>query len=143
MGQVEMRKIMQAAVMRNAIDLGKWRDGTHSEQAVRHVSTTFLVDTSAAMICLTPDLIERLGIREIGRRRVITANGVIERGIYEPVQVEVLDRTAILDVMDLPAGTPPLLGYVPLGALDLYPNPKKQCLEGNPQYDGKMIVDLL
>ncbi len=27
--------------------------------------------------------------------------------------------------------------------LDLYPNPKKRILEGNPQYGGKMVTDLL
>jgi hypothetical protein len=32
---------------------------------------------------------------------------------------------------------------LPLEALDLYPNPKKRVLEGNPQYHGKMVTDLL
>ena len=45
--------------------------------------------------------------------------------------------------MEVPTGTPPLLGYLPLEALDLYANPKKRVLEGNPQYDGKMVTDLL
>jgi hypothetical protein len=27
--------------------------------------------------------------------------------------------------------------------LDLYPNPTKRVLEGNPQFDGKMVTDLL
>ena len=45
--------------------------------------------------------------------------------------------------MEVPTGTPPLLGYLPLEALDLYPNPKKRVLEGNPQYDGRMVTDLL
>ena len=143
MEQNLMGKIVQTANIKNAGDLIKWRDGTLATGEIRHVATTFLVDTGAAMLCLTPDLIEQLGIREIGKRRAVTANGVVERGIFEPVQVEVFDRTAILEVMELPAGVPPLLGYLPLEALDLYPNPKKQCLEGNPQYDGKMIVDLL
>lgn len=45
--------------------------------------------------------------------------------------------------MVLPEGVPPLLGYLALETLDLYPNQNKQILEGNPKYDGKMIMDLL
>jgi hypothetical protein len=45
--------------------------------------------------------------------------------------------------MELPNDVPPLLGYLALEALDLYPNPHKQILEGNPKYDGKMVMDLL
>ena len=32
--------------------------------------------------------------------------------------------------------------YLLLEALDLYPNPQRQTLERNPQYGGKMVVDL-
>ena len=63
--------------------------------------------------------------------------------MYEPVRIRIRDREADLNVMEVPTGTPPLLGYLPLEALDLYPNPKKRVLEGNPQYDGKMVTDLL
>jgi hypothetical protein len=43
----------------------------------------------------------------------------------------------------IPATGHPLLGYLPLEALDLYPNPKKRVLEGKPAHGGKMITDLL
>ena len=68
---------------------------------------------------------------------------MVKRGVYEPVLIRVLGREANLGVMELPTGTPPLLGYLPLEALDLYPNPKERKLEGNPKYDGKMVMDLL
>ena len=74
---------------------------------------------------------------------VITGNGIVKRAVYEPVRIRIRDREADLNVMEVPTGTPPLLGYLPLEALDLYPNPKKRVLEGNPQYDGKMVTDLL
>ena len=54
-----------------------------------------------------------------------------------------MDREANLDVTKLPSGTPPLLGCLPLEALDLYPNPKERKLEGNPKYDGRTVMDLL
>ncbi len=95
------------------------------------------------MICLPPDLIEALGLYAMHTRRVITGNGEMSRRVYSPVRITIEDRDATLDVMELPPDTPPLLGYLPLEALDLYPNPVKHCLEGNPNYDGKMVIDLL
>ena len=138
-----MEGILQIVTLANAGDLSKWRDGTLPEDQVRQTEVQLLVDTGAAMLCLPPDYISKLGIRETGRRRTMTANGQVDRSVYEPVRIAVSDRSAILEVMELPAGTPPLLGYLPLEALDLYPNPQRQVLEGNPQYDGKMVVDLL
>ena len=138
-----MGRILQIVTLANAGDLSKWRDGILREDQVRQTEVQVLVGTGAAMLCLPPEFISKLGLRETGRRRAITANGQMDRGIYEPVRITVLDRNAILEVMELPAGIPPLLGYLPLEALDLYPNPQRQILEGNPQYDGKMVMDLL
>ncbi|CAK0752038.1 conserved hypothetical protein [Gammaproteobacteria bacterium] len=138
-----MGRILQTVTLTNAGDLSKWRDGILREDQIRQIEVQALVDTGAAMLCLPLEFIFKLGLRETSRRRAITANGQIDRSVYEPVRIAVLDRHAILEVMELPAGPPPLLGYLPLEALDLYPNPQRQILEGNPQYDGKMVVDLL
>ena len=138
-----MGRILQTVTLANAGDLSKWRDGSLPEDKIRQTEVQVLVDRGAAMLCLPPDYISQLGLRETGRQRTMTANGQVDRGIYEPVRIAVMDRNAILEVMELPAGTPPLLGYLPLEALDLYPNPQRQILEGNPKYDGKMVVDLL
>ena len=73
----------------------------------------------------------------------MTASGRLKRAVFSPVQVSIQDREVDLDVMELPIGVRPRMGYLPLVALDLYPNPKKQTLEGNPAYDGKMVLDLL
>jgi len=102
-----------------------------------------LVDTGAAMLCLPPNEIKALGLRKLHERDVVTANGLVKRGVYEPVLLQIFDREADLNVMEVPNGTPPLLGYVPLEVLDLYPNAKERKLEGNPKYDGKMVMDLL
>ncbi|MCC6276208.1 MAG: hypothetical protein IT569_10155 [Leptospiraceae bacterium] len=77
------------------------------------------------------------------KREVMTATGKVERMIYSPAQIRIFDREVELNVMELPEGVPPLLGYLALESLDLYPNPNKQILEGNPKYDGKMGLDLL
>ena len=138
-----MGKIMQKAHLENAFDMDAARDGLISKDQVRKLEVEFLVDTGAAMICLPIDKIQTLGLKPRHKRDVITATGKVERMVYSPVQIHILDREVELNVMELPEGVPPLLGYLALESLDLYPNPTKQILEGNPKYDGKMVMDLL
>ena len=142
-GKAAMGKIIQKAKLTNTGDLAAVREGRVKPNRVRWVEAELLVDTGAAMLCLTPKIIEQLGLHKTHEREVITGNGMVKRAVYEPVLIQIFDREANMDVMEVPTGTPLLLGYLPLEALDLYPNPKKRTLEGNPQYDGKMVVDLL
>jgi len=139
----EMGKIIQKARLSNSAQMAAVRAGKLARSRVRSLEVDFLVDTGAAMLCLPPKEIEALGLRKLHKRDVVTANGLVKRGVYEPVRIEIMDREADLNVMEVPTGTPPLLGYLPLEALDLYPNTKDRKLEGNPKYDGKMVMDLL
>jgi predicted aspartyl protease len=142
-GRFDMGKILQKARLDNSADLAAMRDGKLPAERVRSAEVELLVDTGAAMLCLTPDLIVALGLHKTHERDVITGNGIVKRAVFEPVRVFIQEREADVNVMEVPTGTPLLLGYLPLEALDLYPNPKKRVLEGNPQYDGKMVTDLL
>ena len=138
-----MGKIMQKAIIENAYDIGAFKEGYISEDKIRRMEVEFLVDTGAAMVCLPISSIQAIGLIPLHSRNVITATGRVERTIYSPVMLKIFDREANLDVMEVPDGVPPLLGYLALENLDLYPNPTKQILEGNPLYDGKMVMDLL
>jgi predicted aspartyl protease len=138
-----MGKIMQKAIIENAYDIGAFKEGYISEDKIRRMEVEFLVDTGAAMVCLPISSIKAMGLKSLHSRNVITATGRVERTIYSPVMLKIFDREANLDVMEVPDGVPPLLGYLALENLDLYPNPTKQILEGNPLYDGKMVIDLL
>jgi predicted aspartyl protease len=142
-GKQDMGKIVQKARLQNSADMAAVLAGTIKAGKVRAADVELLVDTGAAMLCLTPKFIESLGLHKLHERDVITGNGIVKRAVYEPVRIHIRDREADLNVMEVPTGTPLLLGYLPLEALDLYPNPKKRVLEGNPQYDGKMVTDLL
>lgn len=110
---------------------------------IRRVELQLLVDTGAAMLCLPSDVIEQLGLFKMYERPAITASGQEMVNVYNSVRLQVKDREANIDVVELPIGTPPLMGYIPLEMLDLYPNPKTQSLEGNPKYNGEMVIDLL
>lgn len=114
-----------------------------SEADIRQIQLEFLVDTGAAMICLPTIIIHKLGLVEQGSRKARTANGIVERKIFSPVSVVIQERETTLQVMELDDDTPPLLGYLALESLDLVVNTKLQKLEGNPENDGKLVVDLL
>lgn len=138
-----MGKILQLARLQNSADVSLAREGRLPKGKVREAAVELLVDTGAAMLCLTPKVIEKLGLHKSHERDVITGNGLVKRRVFEPVRIQIMDREADLNVMEAPTGTPSLLGFIPLGALDLYPNPTKRVLEGNPQYGGKLVTDLL
>ncbi len=138
-----MGKIVQKANLLNLADLMAYREGYKSSEQIRRMDVNFLVDTGAAMLCMPIDLIEKLGLHESHTRDVVTENRRVKRRVFSPVQIKVMDREADMNVMELPIETPPLMGYLVLETLDLYPNPAKQILEGNPKYDGKMVMDLL
>lgn len=110
---------------------------------VREAEVEFLVETGAALICLPPEWIRKLGLRKLGEKPVVTANGRVTRGVYGPVRFEVMGRDGRVDVMEVPLDAPPLLGYIPLELVDLQPNPKAQRLEGDPDHDGDWVIDAL
>jgi predicted aspartyl protease len=138
-----MGKIMQSATIRNAAQVLAAENGWFKEELIIKSHIEFLVDTGAAMVCLPMRVIDKLQLKRSGERKAQTANGEVTRGIYTPISLKILDREAIMEVMEVPDDTPPLLGYLALETLDLYPNPKLQILEGNPAREGKMVVDLL
>jgi predicted aspartyl protease len=138
-----MGKIMQKATIRNAAQVLAAENGWFDKKDIAESGIDFLVDTGAAMVCLPHRVIEALALKRSGERKAQTANGEVTRGIYSPISLRIFDREAIMEVMEVPDDTPPLLGYLALETLDLYPNPKLQILEGNPAREGKMVVDLL
>lgn len=127
----------------NTVDQNNAETGLIAAHEVRHEPVLFIVDTGATFVSLPIDVIERLGLREIGHSTVMTANGVVERRRFSPVFIEIMGRQTNVDVMELPTGVPALLGCIPLEALDLVVNPRLQRLEGNPDHGGKYIHEQL
>ena len=138
-----MGKITQVFKVTNVKDLTLFEEGYISKDKIRSMDIEFLIDRGASMLCLPIDIIKKLGLSEIDSKKAVTANGVVQRKVYSAVEVKIWDRVSSFPVMELPEGTPPLFGYIPIEALDLYPNPNTQKIEGNPAHDGKMIIEIL
>lgn len=141
---MNMGRVLQTAMLRNSADLVYAQQGKLPMDEVRSIEVEFLVDTGASLVCLPKHMIQRLGLVKQKEKDVRTANGVVKCGVFSPVSITIFDRDANLDVMELPDdGTPPLLGYLVLEAMDLLVNSKEQKLIVNPANDGKWVIDCL
>ena len=110
---------------------------------VRKLKVRARVDTRLTLLSLPPVAIRKLGLRRSRSGMVHAANGLVERDVYQAVQVTILGRQCITEVMEIPEGVPPLLGFIPLESLDLVVDPKSNEVTHNPENGGKYTLDLL
>ena len=101
-----------------------------------------LVDTGATLLCLPRRSVETLGLVRHDRRRVLTANGVVDRDVYGGAFLTLDGRSCTIDVMEVPDDVPALVGNLALENLDLVVDPKSQRLIANPAHGGKFTMDL-
>lgn len=90
-----------------------------------------LADTGALHLCLPAALVERLGLEELHKRRVMLADGQRKECPYVgPVHVSVGDRACYTGAIVM--GDEPLLGAVPMEDMDLWISPARHELVPNP-----------
>jgi len=135
-----MGRITVNVKVENAFDIRLKEKGQLAPEKVRCMETEALVDSGASLLCLPKSVIEALGLEKIDTRRVTTANGKVDREIYADARLAVLNRSCAVDVIELPEGTPPLLGYIPLENLDLVPDPTTETLKG--AHGDEIVMDL-
>jgi len=115
----------------------------NGQEEVRKKTIRALVDTGSALLCLHRDVIEALGLQFSRAAEVRTANGNVERRIYDVARITIFDRHCFIQVMEIPEGIPPLLGYVALENLDLVVDANSNQVVPNPESGGKFTLDLL
>lgn len=93
------------------------------EGAIRTVTVhEVMVDTGSSHLFLPIELIERLGLEPSAEVDVRSAAGIRRARRFEGVEMDVEGRRSTFSCVDLPPGSLPLLGMVPLGALGLEPD---------------------
>lgn len=107
----------------------------------RNVEVEALVDTGATRLYLKPSIIKKLGLVRTDTVRSNTTNGQVLRGKYEPVQLELMGRREISEVVEIPENVPNLLGQVPLEVLDLVVDSRGQRLIPNPAHGGEQMSE--
>ena len=137
-----MGKVIETVKVRNLFDTGKCDEGLIREDQIRHVELNAVVDTGAAYLCLPPDSVKELGLRLSHSRSVVTANGNVERRIFHGAEITIQDRTIEMQIMENDRTTPPLIGYLVLQAMDFVVESRSERIMGNPEHDGKWVIDL-
>jgi predicted aspartyl protease len=135
-------RVVVAAKIENLVDLYEVEKGSLPHEKVRTVEVLdALADTGATFLSLPRRLIEQLGLRRYRTRRIRTAAGVTEAGMYGAVQLTVQGRDCPIEVSELPDDCPVLIGQIPLESLDFVVDPVNQRLIGNPEHNGEWISD--
>jgi len=139
----EMGRTFADVEVENFRDVEDRRAAGNGHVKVRKLKVHALVDTGSALLCLPARAIRKLGLHRGRSATVRAANGVVERGVYQAVQITILGRQCLGEVMEIPEGVPPLLGFIPLESLDLVINPKSNQVTHNPENGGKYTLDQL
>ena len=127
----------------NLGDLYEVKQGRlNADQVRRIVVKDALVDTGASTLALTPSLIQLLGLSKRADKRINTASGRTTTGLYDTVRMEIMGREATVDPIEIPEGTPILVGQIPLEAMDWVVDLGGQKLIGNPAHGGEHIIEM-
>ncbi len=100
-----------------------------------------IVDSGALELALPAELVERLRLEETGGIRVRTADGIVhDYRVFGIVGLTVQGRSCQVETIELPRGTQPLLGALPLERMDWHVSPLERKLLPNPESpDGPLI----
>ncbi|HET7737987.1 MAG TPA: aspartyl protease family protein, partial [Tepidiformaceae bacterium] len=125
-------KVVTTLTVTNGLDVGNMESGLRPEPVRGLLIRDVLVDTGATMLCLPADAIEELGLRFLKTVGIETATGHAQARVFANVLLEIEDRAGTFDVLELPAGSPALLGVVPLEVLGFEPDLQAQRLRKLP-----------
>jgi len=109
----------------NANDTALLKAGYIKESEVRQMKVEMMVDTGAYMICINEELKNQLGLEINDRQEGVLANG--DRHLFDiagPIEIRIHNRRTISEAVVLPGNAEPLLGSIPLEAMDLLVDPK-------------------
>ena len=135
-----MGKVIVKVKLTNLFDLAIQKRGATKAKR-RHLEVEALVDTGATRLYLKPSVIKRLGLQRVDAVHSQTTNGDAIRYKYEPVQLELMARREMFDVMDDPQAAHNRLGKAPLALLDFVVDSKGQKLIPNPAHGGEQMTE--
>jgi predicted aspartyl protease len=112
----------------DVIDVGRKRI---TEEDVRQETASFLVDTGADHLFISPQMQEKLNLCELATKFVIIGGGKrVLCKVAGPAEVWWHDRFYITNVLIMPGQVNPVVGVLTLENLDLIVNPQTKTLEG-------------
>jgi len=139
-----MGRVMQVIKLVNSVDQANAAAGSLAAAEIRSLEIEALVDTGATMLVLPADVVQRLGVRVEGHRKVRYADGRVRSVPWvSGVKIVILGRETVVTALVEGPGTTPLIGQIPLEELDLLVDPKSRELRVNPASPDAPLMDLL
>jgi predicted aspartyl protease len=127
----------------NYADQIEARRGHRQADAVRSVTLgEVIVDTGATTLALSADVVAQLGLDLREEVPILTAAGPGTARLYRDTALTLLGREGTFDCLELPVGTQPLLGLIPLETLGLEPDLRNQQLRRLPLEPGNTYFTL-
>jgi predicted aspartyl protease len=143
METTDMGRVLTEATFDNLKDLWSVEQGLIPPDQARNVTVTdALVDTGATLLSLPTTMIQQLGLKKTGSKRVNSSAGPTEAGMYEAVRLTIQGRSCTMDVLEVPDSVPVLIGQIPLEHLDFVIDPRGQTLIGNPAHGGEHVYEM-
>ena len=143
METADMGRVTVEVRVENLKDLWEVEKGTRTPDLVRSITVPdALVDSGASTLALPTSLIQQLGLQKVRDRNIRSATGTGRLGVYEVVHMHVQDRDCKVEVMELPEGSPVLIGQIPLELMDFVIDMKGHRLTGNPAHGGDWVMDM-
>ncbi len=116
----QMGRIITTLVVTNRLDQGLAERGLMPVEDVRTITLkNVLVDTGVTTLCLPANVIAQLGLALLKEVDVATATGFSKARIFEDAKISLCEREGTFECLELPGGTEPLLGVIPLEALGI------------------------
>ncbi|MDF5737695.1 MULTISPECIES: retroviral-like aspartic protease family protein [unclassified Nostoc] len=129
----KMGKVTTTITITNQIDQTLAERGFIPTQQIRSITLhDVLVDTGATRLCLPKNIILDLGLPLQGEVDVKIATGVQKARVFKMLNLSVEGREGTFNCIELPEGSDPLLGLIPLEDLGLEPNLQNQKLRVLP-----------
>jgi predicted aspartyl protease len=127
-----MGKVIEKVKLTNLFDSTKTRE------------VEGVIDTGATMLVLPQDVVNELGLKRIGERRVKYANNQIQlKPVYRGLILALKGRDGIFDVLSEVEGSEPLIDQIVLEALDLIVDPITKTVIPNPRSPDMPMTEIL
>lgn len=130
MGQISARiELISAA------DIVMARRHLIGEEEIKRISVSMLVDTGRFEMCINENIQDFLELPTLGKKRWRLANDeTVVLDMVGPIEVRFANRRCTMDAIVLPGDSEPLLGAIPMEAMDIMIHPRRQELILNPEH---------
>lgn len=144
MGNSDMGRVLTEATVYNLGDLIEAERGNRRPEEIRKLTVSeALIDTGSTTLSMPRSLLEQIGLTKRYEKRAMTAGGECTMNVYGTARVEIMGRDCVTDVIEIPEGSPVLIGQIPLEMMDWVVDMRNKKLIGNPAHGGEHILEVL